>query len=944
MSLARLLLFVGILIGWMSESIAYIAAGDSVYVRYFTKYGDAFFDPKDRGIFLGVEPYLWHYHERYQDSFAFPLHQAVSFTLTSERNQIPNAFATISPFLQHVLYRGSHLSEDFAVDSFLQIVTAHEYAHLYQLDAKSSVPLALNKTFGNLTFLSWFPLFIFPNTLHPRWMMEGNAVLNESLWNQGGRLHSGEIRSLVYQLLMADDYTFGHFMNSQLTFPMEADKYFMGGYFFAYLAEKYGRDQANQIFIKHGKKYFNPFSLHNSFSETFFHGTESLYIDWQKSVRDQASEFQKFSPQSSPLVTAMSSPFLIRDKSADGISEVRGIFNQELQSDPLLLTVQAQAGQQGHSVKLKQMVMPNGPLIRFGGQLFSSISRTHRVGWNQYGLFDEGFRIQEGTEGHYFSDQKEEGLVSIDVLQSMDGYKIVSSDGRAFEKAVSLPKMDDQKNIYYFKQNGRQKILFRNSQELGRFESFYAKVADIDSQGAVYFIANTKLGSTVFAFKKDSISPHMVIPADNIVEFKLTPIGFVVVTVERHGYKVFAIESDKLNLGGELQPIQKLATEKSLQPQLWNYEIEAYPAVKLEESSVTQSDAHQGHPVGPLDMRLNYWNLNVLGNQFGANGLFQDGLGFHQIGIQGAIGFFGESSAAFQYAFRKYTWDFIFEASQGSVTSASLQSIGQSLQSSDGSISSSETVQRVSLGVQRPLFVSGLWSSDLNLQGFSRRNFDGYSETGYSGALSLRYQRSYGRNFLPFRSLLFQVGGESGVDLSTLYASQSLNYGLGREWFLQLGGFQERSTSHFLQSAGGLIGPLRGQNQITPARDFFGFHQLGFLSGQTAFYDEDYAQLRFKLIKPFETFHFYDPNTLISFRRLGFFVSGLTAISQLSDVRNRFSEAMIGLSAELVLAHNLVAPIEIGYFQLTSRSTEQIQGQTGVAVKLNINSNVLRTD
>ena len=97
------------------------------------------------------------------------------------------------------------------------------------------------------------PIFIMPNILLPTFMLEGNAVLNESLYNNGGRLHNHRFKALVYMLAKDGKITANTLINDNLEFPYGEAKYIVGWFFMKYLYEQYGLSKVNQFFLHHSK-------------------------------------------------------------------------------------------------------------------------------------------------------------------------------------------------------------------------------------------------------------------------------------------------------------------------------------------------------------------------------------------------------------------------------------------------------------------------------------------------------------------------------------------------------------------------------------------------------------------------------------------------------------------------------------------------------------------
>lgn len=116
---------------------------------------------------------------------------------------------------------------------WLELVLTHELTHIAHLDKARDDPLALRRIFGRF-------LFLFPNLLEPGWVTEGLAVYSESDPSRGyGRLgqshFEGEMRAEAARGLRSLRE-----VNAEgRGFPLNRD-YLYGGYFFDFLAERYG--------------------------------------------------------------------------------------------------------------------------------------------------------------------------------------------------------------------------------------------------------------------------------------------------------------------------------------------------------------------------------------------------------------------------------------------------------------------------------------------------------------------------------------------------------------------------------------------------------------------------------------------------------------------------------------------------------------------------------
>jgi hypothetical protein len=220
----------------------------------------------------------------YETSYQHKLDQRASLLWASYNNQVTNAYATQYPLQHTVYYRGAPPAFDsFAITSWWKTLLIHEVAHLYQLNPKKDLSKVGHKIFGNnpITFLpmpfpangsvSAFPIPVVttPTMLLPTWMLEGNGVLNESLFGNGGRLYSGETYAVIYRLLANKKVDENRMTNNVLDFPYGTEKYLLGGLINLYMAQKWGTDIVNQFYVAHSTHYFNPFRVNSTFKKHF---------------------------------------------------------------------------------------------------------------------------------------------------------------------------------------------------------------------------------------------------------------------------------------------------------------------------------------------------------------------------------------------------------------------------------------------------------------------------------------------------------------------------------------------------------------------------------------------------------------------------------------------------------------------------------------------------
>lgn len=924
------LLFGLLVLTFSSLSFGQLQPGDSQYLKTRSFYGEVFV-PTDEVELAGIAaPYLKFFHNRFDRIFGYELHEEVSYTITSTRNQIPNAFARPFPFLSHYIYRGNNFLERSASSSWLELITAHEIAHLYQLDAKSETPLLLNRTFGNTPFVFPLPVFLYPNIVHPLFVLEGHAVWVESFATAGGRLHSGEVRAMAHQLLTDPKYDLARLMNNNLFFPLNQDKYNVGAYVFEHLAKAHSFEKTNSLFLTHGERWFTPFLLSFSFENSFNQSTRAVFNELKNKTLLKDQQFTRLESDK-VLASSFSKPHLIRDQ-----ERVRFVINRELQEDPEIFEINSK----GEVVfQERPQGFPNGPLLKVGGQYFGSISFSHTVRDFEFGVFDQKFFIVPETRGQLLTDQKGLKFAFIDIPSSFESYRIGVKEGfegeaKYFDQAVSSPRFSDSGDVFYFRQEGAEKVCMKNDQEIFRFPGQYAVIADIVMNDQVHFIANTESGVGAFVFDGKTITRSL--PFDNIVDVKVfaETKTMIAMAITENGYDVHALDwNGTLDAEAASPFVVEVAGRKEF------LETDG-PALAQVAAEVT-SEPDFSDP--------SFWGMrwsNILpsigGSQLGAQASFADNLNFHSLFVSGAGSLDpkdSSSSFGFAYAFSRYIWTWSLEGSSSnnslqSLNAADLQGCTTTNQLSNCLTSVGQN--SIALSVSRPLYVDGLWRSSLSFDLSQREQTLRYQRPqgiGDVGELDLRrtvlsadwvttYNRSYGRGYLPYRFFGARLGLRTSEQLESAgSASAQFSYGFGDELYLSGTIFGDQSLIPTIEVTG---------SEVARLQQLFDYQAS---DARAVFYDQTFAASQLKLTKMFDRAYALSSRTILSLRRMGVFgqVEWRATDSDLNrQATNQEFIGRLGLAFELILNHNVVAPLELGIFQ---NPTQQV---SGVNVFLNL--------
>lgn len=475
----------------------------------------------------------------YQKDFNWKLDDETSFVLGSNLNQIANAFATNLPNLNTTFYNGGfEVIDTFATSSWLKTLLLHETAHLYQLNTKSSVSSVVKDVFGNnvisafpipisITPLSFFPFPIVtnPNFFLPNWMVEGNAVLNESRFGIGGRLYSGEIRAFVYAMAKADLFNATRLTNVYAEFPYGRNSYLSGGYAWAYIAEKYGTKRANQFYQKHADHYLNPFLIDGDVQSLYGKGYKNLLNEMGENYKSVASNQKQInghvitSSKEEVLFNRIGNEVVFTTSRDNASFRELNFFNIENQK-----------------IKSNSIDLKSGKVFKINDKFTVASSGLVDRNKIKFSLWSDDEVPLVKYLNHFVMDIKNKKVLSFKSDKRFGEGELFLSN-KFYDQVNSTALFGENNSVYYFKQEGEYRTLYRNKKALIKFESFYAKLVDINNKEEVFFISSTEFGSSLFKFSKGKI--YRISNYDNIVNAKITKDNkFLVSSINENGYDV----------------------------------------------------------------------------------------------------------------------------------------------------------------------------------------------------------------------------------------------------------------------------------------------------------------------------------------------------------------------------------------------------------------------
>ncbi|HHB95075.1 MAG TPA: hypothetical protein ENK88_08020, partial [Campylobacterales bacterium] len=477
-------------------------------------------------ILPDIKSYQHKVIKEYSSEFGFKFDDKLRTGLASQNNQIANAYSTQIPFNSQLFYgAGASEIDYFCSNSWLKTLILHETTHNFQLNPKESkLSWFSHKVVGNtpVTFLALFPLFPIPNIMINSFILEGNAVLNESRFGLGGRLYSGYALAEVVAMAKAGKIRPELMYNTTLDFPYGEKYYLIGGFFQKFLAQKYGVKKVNGYFKIHSKQIF-PFFTSSAFRNTFGKTFKVLLAEFVEDIKVKHANFQTTQGKE----VASSQLFVPMNSTNNEIYTLIGDYK----SYPKIL----QFDKKSKKIKFNRGAYRSGEPFKIDGKYYTTSSVKISPTKIKMGLVDDSAYMLDSSEGKviqgFLSNSK---AIYFDIEKSIETPHIYI-DGKFYDTSCSsvLVNGDD---LYYFKQNGSKRTLYKNKKLIFDYSGYYGFVTDIGRDGEIYFISLSSNGSTAYSYQNGQIK--RVTQGDDIIEFKLiNPQEALVATIGADEYK-----------------------------------------------------------------------------------------------------------------------------------------------------------------------------------------------------------------------------------------------------------------------------------------------------------------------------------------------------------------------------------------------------------------------
>jgi hypothetical protein len=166
-------------------------------------------------------------------------------------------------------------------DDWLTILVTHEHAHILHLDNIGGLPRIVNHIFGKI----WAP-----NTLQPRWIIEGIATYLESELTAGGRLRSTQFEMYMRMAVLEDAVVHFDTLNNRTDYWPRGDIWYLyGSRFVRWLVERYGEGIISEMAEWYGNRAI-PFSVNRMAKRLTGQTFDTLYRLWIEDLQRHYDE------------------------------------------------------------------------------------------------------------------------------------------------------------------------------------------------------------------------------------------------------------------------------------------------------------------------------------------------------------------------------------------------------------------------------------------------------------------------------------------------------------------------------------------------------------------------------------------------------------------------------------------------------------------------------
>ena len=476
-----------------------------------------------------IHQYSQQFYEEYSSLFTDSPYNKSFLIFISPRKQLLNGHSVINPL--SLIYIYSNINEainQVASHNWLQDSLAHEMVHLYQLNAQGKLSYRLRWIFPPILW------FVYPNIYMHRLILEGSAILFESIYGTGGRLFSGWVRAFVFSQLK-NRIPLKRIFNNYNDLFSTKEKYFHGGYFFSFLLENHSLKEINNLFFHHRNHIAFPSefqSINWTFYKTFGESFESLFKQYEAFYLQKALNQKK-----------ESAPYLFKSSQTTPLNSDREniyFMTSSGKSQPSLVTLNKKT-EEFFSTKQD---MPMGKVFSIDNSFYSTGTGYTSTLVSETSVFKNGYIPLKKYNSRYVMDIKRNKIISFDTKKGPMGFPLLINDS-FYDFIQSTAIMDEKGRVYYFKQNKEIRTLYRDKTPLWSFKGYYSFPVEADKE-TLYFIGPTEYGSSLFSYTKGKV--FRLSPSDTIIASrKIRENRFLVTEITPSNYEYKIINTRKIN-------------------------------------------------------------------------------------------------------------------------------------------------------------------------------------------------------------------------------------------------------------------------------------------------------------------------------------------------------------------------------------------------------------
>lgn len=220
----------------------------------------------------------------------WPLKPKLTTVVLNDRTDLTNGYATFLPYPLIMLYPVLPTSNDTIgeFDDWAWELLVHEYVHILSFEQRRGVPWGLSWIFGSI---------ITPNSLLPRWVLEGAAVDAETRYSNAGRLRShlqaGVLRGLS-QAHLLNNYDYNQINETNIpSWPYGSRPYLFGSLIWSQLIHDSKDPKAPGDFhLRTGGRL--PYLIQSQFEDQFANQNQSqIFEKTLQETRDEITRQKK---------------------------------------------------------------------------------------------------------------------------------------------------------------------------------------------------------------------------------------------------------------------------------------------------------------------------------------------------------------------------------------------------------------------------------------------------------------------------------------------------------------------------------------------------------------------------------------------------------------------------------------------------------------------------